>query len=501
LRDVQSRILVRNVIVNFAGQIMPLLAAVICMPVLASALGIERLGLLNLAWVVLGSFGLLDLGLGRALTQIVATKLAVGRSEALSALLLAGSGLLFGVGFFAAASIWIAAPWLVSHSINVSINLHTEAVTSLQLLAIGLPFMMASTAARGFLEAHQRFGLVNVVRAPLGAVTYLGPVVVLPFSRSLVAAVAVLAIARVVACITYLALCWRLVPAVSARARPTTNDTAALLRTGSWITLANVAGSFVAYADRLVLGAVIPIATLTYYAAPQEVISKLTVVPMTIGAVIFPAFSAASALKSGQVTALFEKMSMYSYIALLPVTFAGAAFAPQWMSLWMGQAFAAHSAGVAQWFCLGVLVNSLAVTPVSFLQAAGRADLTAKLQCYEIPFYVAALWYASTRFGLTGVAVVWVVRILVDALLMYLASWQVLPDGNRLPKRQGRVFGIGLVGFALLWLSPNGLSRLLIFIASATLFLVALPKLLAEEDRTSARLFCRKLWMRISAST
>jgi O-antigen/teichoic acid export membrane protein len=49
---VQSRTLVRNVIVNFAGQIMPFLAAVVSMPVLAKALGIERLGLLNLAWVV-----------------------------------------------------------------------------------------------------------------------------------------------------------------------------------------------------------------------------------------------------------------------------------------------------------------------------------------------------------------------------------------------------------------------------------------------------------------
>src|SRR5262245_53992064 len=173
---------------------MPLLAAVICMPVLASALGIERLGLLNLAWVVLGSFGLLDLGLGRALTQIVAAKLAIGRSEALSALLLAGCGLLFLVGFFAAAIVAAAAPWLVSHSINVSINLHAEAVTSLQLLAIGLPFMMASTAGRGFLEAHQRFGLVNLVRSPIGAVTYLGPVFVLPFSLSLVEEVEVLAI-------------------------------------------------------------------------------------------------------------------------------------------------------------------------------------------------------------------------------------------------------------------------------------------------------------------
>lgn len=484
---------------NFAGQIMPFLAAVVSMPVLAKALGIERLGLLNLAWVVLGSFSLLDLGLGRALTQVAAARLTVERSDALFGLLVAGCGMLFGVGFVAAAGLWIAAPWLVSHSITVSLPLHREAVVALQLLAIGLPFMMASTAARGFLEAHQRFGYVNLVRTPLGVVTYLGPVIVLPFSHSLVAAVAVLSLARIGACVTYLALCWRLVPPHATRSWLRRDDAAVLLRTGSWITLANVAGSFVAYADRLVLGIVVPVAALTHYAAPQEVISKLTVVPMTISAVIFPAFSAASALRSERVTGLFEKMSVYSYLVLFPVTFAGAAFAPQWMSLWMGEAFAAKSSVVAQLFCLGVLVNSLAVTPVSFLQASGRADLTAKLVCYEIPIYVALLWYASTRFDLAGAAVVWVGRILAETVLMYLASWQLLPDAQRLLKGHGRI-GVGLASFVLLWLAPSDAVRLVVFVASAAYFAAVLPSLVAEEDRNSAWLFCRKLWTRISAS-
>ena len=70
----RSRPLVRNVLFNFIGQAAPLLAAAVALPTLAHTFGIDRLGVLTLAWVLLGSFGLLDFGLGRSLTQSVAAR-------------------------------------------------------------------------------------------------------------------------------------------------------------------------------------------------------------------------------------------------------------------------------------------------------------------------------------------------------------------------------------------------------------------------------------------
>jgi hypothetical protein len=82
---------------------------------------------------------------------------------------------------------------------------------------------------------------------------------------------------------------------------------------------------------------------------------------------------------------------------------------------------------------------------------------------------------------------------------MYLASWQLLPDAQRLLKGHSRI-GVGLASFVLLWLAPSDAVRLVVFAASAAYFAAVLPSLVAEEDRNSAWLFCRKLWTRISAS-
>lgn len=65
----------RNTLWNLLGQGAPLLAAVFAIPVLVAKLGTERFGVLSLIWMAIGYFSVFDLGLGRALTQLVAGKL------------------------------------------------------------------------------------------------------------------------------------------------------------------------------------------------------------------------------------------------------------------------------------------------------------------------------------------------------------------------------------------------------------------------------------------
>jgi O-antigen/teichoic acid export membrane protein len=491
--EMRPRPLVRNVLINLAGQAAPVLAAAVSMPLLARGLGLERLGLLTLAWVVLGSFGLLDLGLGRALTQVVASKLAIGDTTGLPGLLIAGSGMLFGVGMLAACAIGLSATALVSHTIKISPVLEPDALNALYLVALGVPFMMASSATRGFLEAHQRFGLVNAVRAPVGVVTYAGPVFILPVSQSVTGAVAVISAARIVACVAYAVLSWSLLTTSRTLSVPGRYDARELISTGLWMTFANVVASLIAYADRFVVGGAASAAALAYYATPQEIISRLTILPTTIAAVMFPAFTAASAQQSNAITRLFEKNSIYSHLALFPITFLGAAWAPLWLSFWMGADFASRSTALTQWFCMGIFANGLAVTPLGFLQAVGRADLTAKFQICELPIYLVGLFFATSRFGITGAAIVWTARTSVDALLMYLASARLLPHASQIMRQQGQIFGTALTGFLLIGISPGIWWRVVTFVAVATWFLLCLPRLIDREDWNDAR----ALWSRL----
>ncbi|MGZ4898793.1 MAG: hypothetical protein ACXV8X_03975, partial [Candidatus Angelobacter sp.] len=68
-----------NTLWNLLGNCFPVAVAVVCLPVLKRGLGTERLGIISLAWVVIGYFGLFDLGLSRALTKLVAERIGQRR--------------------------------------------------------------------------------------------------------------------------------------------------------------------------------------------------------------------------------------------------------------------------------------------------------------------------------------------------------------------------------------------------------------------------------------
>ena len=78
----QRSLLARNTIWNLIGQGAPLLVAIFAIPLLIRALGTPRFGILTLAEMVVGYYSLFDLGLGRALTKLVAEKLGAGKGGA-----------------------------------------------------------------------------------------------------------------------------------------------------------------------------------------------------------------------------------------------------------------------------------------------------------------------------------------------------------------------------------------------------------------------------------
>src|SRR5258708_39429697 len=116
----------------------------------------------------------------------------------------------------------------------------------------------------GLVEAHQRFGLVNSVRIPMGVFTVAGPLLVLPFSKSLVPVVATLVVGRVVAWAANLALCLRVAPELRRSFELKPANLGPLLRFGGWITVANIVNPVLVSVDRFFIGAALPVVMVGY---------------------------------------------------------------------------------------------------------------------------------------------------------------------------------------------------------------------------------------------
>ncbi len=482
----------KNILWNFAGQGGPLIAALFTVPIVISALGTDRFGVLTIAWMVIGYFGLFDLGLGRALTKLLAERLGEGRDSENAALIWTGISLLAGLGLVAGIALALLAPRLAGNVLNVPPGLQAEVVETFWLLACTLPMVFVTTGLRAVLEAHRRFDLANLVVLPLGFWTFVSPLLVLPFSNRLSIVVLVLVAGRGMALAANAFACGRVRPGIFATRHLRTGLIPRLLSFGGWITVSHVVGPVMVYFDRFLIGSWLTLSAVAHYTTPYEMVTKLSVVPSAVVGVLFPALAATLTTDPDRAAEVFDRGNKAIFALLTPLSLIACTLAHEGLRLWIGPAFAAESFRVAQWLAAGVLVNGAAWVPLTAIQAVGRPDLTAKLHLIELPCYVAALWCAIGPLGIAGAAAVWAARVSVDAVALFLISGTLLP-ATRAPARRAMVRV--LFALAVLFIGamlPNVSSRLAFLLIGLPIFaLVCWRAVMNDEDRVVA-----KGWMR-----
>ena len=63
----------KNTLWNLFGSAAPMLIGIATIPYIYRQIGIERIGVLTLIWALIGYFSIFDFGLGRAITQRIAS--------------------------------------------------------------------------------------------------------------------------------------------------------------------------------------------------------------------------------------------------------------------------------------------------------------------------------------------------------------------------------------------------------------------------------------------
>lgn len=417
-----SRLLARNSVFNLVGLLLPLVLALLTIPALVRGLGAERFAILTLAWAAIGYFSLFELGLSRALTQAVAQRLGNARREELPALVWTSLLLLLGLGILGALIVAAITPLLVTRVLNVPATLRQETITAFYILAASLPLVVTAVGLRGLMEAHQHFGTVNLLRVPLVAFTFIGPLLALPFSRSLVPAVVMLVLGRVIGFVTHLVICARRYPYLRDGPAFDVSSVRPLLRYGGWTTVTNIVSPMMVFLDRFLIGALLPIAAVAYYVTPYEVVTKLLVIAGAILAAMFPAFAATFESDPARMATLYERSLRGVVLTMFPVVLIAVALAHEGLTFWVKGALPSESALVLQWLAVGVFINAIGQAPYAALQGAARPELIAKLHLIELPLYVMAILVLVRTLGLPGAAIAWTGRVSIDTVALLIIA-------------------------------------------------------------------------------
>lgn len=408
----------RNTFYNLAGAAVPIVLALVTVPLYLRQIGAARYGVLAIVWLILSYFGSFDLGLSRAAANRIAqlqNAAAVEREQVFWTACLLNTGL----GGIAGLAFYVGGDKILEYWFKMSDPIHTEALLALPWMAAAIPIATVTAALTGTLEGMQRFSTVNAIQSLGTALFQIVPLLTAFFvGPELQYVIPAAVIARLLTALPLLGAVKSALP-LSGRPHLHTGNARKLFAYGGWVAITNIVGPILHGFDRFFVGIVLGASAVAYYVVPFQLVTRSQIVPGALSRALFPHLSVIGPeeAKKAAIDAILTLSAL-----MTPLTILGLLVISPFLRLWVGSAFASHAISVAEILLVGIWINGLAFVPFALLQARGRPDIVAKFHLLEVVPFLLVLWFALNRIGVAGAAVAWALRVGVDAVLLFMAA-------------------------------------------------------------------------------
>ena len=327
----------RNIASNWASFAVSVVIGLFLSPFIVHSLGVSAYG----AWVLLSSLvgylGLLDLGTRSAVTTYVANYYATQRHDEAGRIASTALGLFGGLGLLAIAASTVLA-LLVNHAFHVPEELARAARIALVVSGVNVAASLASGVFGGIVVGMQRFDWLNAVNVALAVIQALAIVLVLHAGGGLVA------LALVQLGVTLLRggmsawLSRRAYPDLTFRigfwSRP---HLQLILSFGITSALIQAASSIINYADALVIGSFLPVATITFYVIASTMTDYVRAILSGISHTLTPMVAALQGQdRRDDVAKIILRGARIASLVVLPIVLTLELRGASFIRIWMG---------------------------------------------------------------------------------------------------------------------------------------------------------------------
>jgi O-antigen/teichoic acid export membrane protein len=380
----------RNTAFNAAGRLWVMAVNFLVTPYLVLKLGDERFGIWAFVTVLVGYFGIFDLGLGVALIKYVAEFHAAAQHKLLNAAINSAftammllAGLMVGTG--------VVASGRLLHLFKIAPQNYSEA----RFAFVGALLLLLGQALLGVfqsvLNGLQRMGWFNLIAIITSIPSTAGVVLVLHRGYGLRALTINNAIVFVLSAFLTVVFVNRACPQF--RFNPLQVDKTMLRRLlsfGGQMQITNIGALICWHGDKMMIAAFLNMALVTTYELGYRIAMAARTLPSFLLTALMPAVSEANIHQDPSVIQrLFDLGSRYLALGTIPMMVLFACEAPLIMMAWM-KSSRPEAVWAARMLLLGFLVNLLAGIGTTVARGLGRPDLEARL----------TLPYLALNFGL-----------------------------------------------------------------------------------------------------
>lgn len=395
----------RNSAYNFLGALVPAVGALLTVPVIVAQLGAEDYGVLVLITSIVGYFALLDVNVTSASVKYVAEYHATRDHQKLGQVLTFGFCLYCIIGLIGGGLISFFADALSTDVFRIPERLHPEAVAAIQWAGLGFLVGQLQTYLQSTFQALQRYDLSSLFETLFGTFASLLTLAIVLAGGGLVEIVQARLLLSVVNCVALLHRIRLLLPN-AAVTRPDGEIVKSLFSFSAFSYLSKLSSIAAANSDKLFVGALVDMRSLTFFAVPAMLVSRVFGMAFRLAQVMFPVASAMAAqerhaeLEATYLAATRQIVFVNAGLCLLL-----AAFAPELLHYWAGKVFGADAVFVMVFLAIAFFVDSLTNLPSLFNDGLGQPKFTGVTAALRAAAGVGAAYIAIRYFGIRGAAV------------------------------------------------------------------------------------------------
>ena len=398
-----------NTLATIVSVLIPGLLGLWSLKPLLELLGAETFTMLSFFWVYTSHLGFFDFGISRNL-GIELPKLSNAEKSKLVNQSVRKGFVYSLIGVVAVAVVLFTIP-IFNPKFSVVSQYSVFAI-----LLVWVPLAVLQMIVRGVLEASERFISAAVFRAYNQSVLFLVPWVMAFWGyHDIFQIVLVITVARALSLLP--AMYWLIRQYSLELIKKIEDQVVVIHRNNQWITLSNLSGIVNGSLDRFVLLSLLGAQAIGAYVFAQDFGIRILVLSSSFALVLLPFFSRnQSKLQNHIWVKRGSGLILLSHIGLGLVLFFGQTYLKHGFT----NMPLAHDVIAFFWiFLLGITANGIGHILLSALHSHRELKLPALWHVISAVLYIPLLYWVVQGFGLTGAALLWSVRSVIDTVVLY----------------------------------------------------------------------------------
>ena len=399
-----------NTLATIVSVLIPGLLGLWSLKPLLELLGAETFTMLSFFWVYTSHLGFFDFGISRNL-GIELPKLPNGEKSKLVNLSVRKGFAYSLIGVVVVALLLFTVP-IFNPKFSVVSQYSVFAI-----LLVWVPLAVLQMIVRGVLEASERFISAAVFRAYNQSVLFLLPWVMACWGHhDIFQMVAVITVARALSLLP--AMYWLMTKYGLVFIKKMDDQEVVIHRNNQWITLSNLAGIVNGSLDRFVLLSLLGAQAIGAYVFAQDFGIRILVLSSSFALVLLPFFSRnQSKLQNHIWVKRGSGLILLSHIGLGLILFFGQTYLKHGFA---NMPLAQDVVDFFWIFLLGITANGIGHILLSALHSHRELKRPALWHVISAVLYIPLLYWVVQGFGLTGAALLWSVRSVIDTIVLYI---------------------------------------------------------------------------------